>query len=71
MKMKTYSESTLKNFSKEQLIEQIRCLEENYASLDGQLNRVLDINTKLVNLLNKNKIEWFEWKGTKAEIKDA
>lgn len=58
--MKTYKDSTLKSWTKDDLIEYIRVLEHNCDTNEWWYNRVLDINTKLVALLNENKIEWLE-----------
>ena len=55
-----YSDSSLHQFKRERLIEEIRNLESNYLALDERLERVININTKLVELLNKNKIDWYK-----------
>lgn len=58
--MKTYSNSTLERCTKKELIETIRCLEYNYNVVHEQLNDAIDVNTKLVKILNTNKIEWLK-----------
>lgn len=58
--MKTYSNSTLERCTKKELIDTIRRLEYNYNVVHEQLNDAIDVNTKLVKILNTNKIEWLK-----------
>lgn len=67
--LKIYKKRTLNNMSKQELIEAVETLEHNYIVTNEQYERVVDINSKLVALLNANKIEWLELVGTRYMIK--
>lgn len=58
--MKSYTDGTLKSWTKDDLIKHIRCLEHNYNNEKAGHQDSIDINTKLVKLLNKYKIEWLK-----------
>lgn len=58
--LRIHKRSTLNNMTKKELIEAVEILEHNYIATNKLYERVVDINSKLVALLNANKIEWLE-----------
>ena len=55
-----HAESTLKQMKKSDLVDMVMLLEENAVNYRMQIESICEANTKLVNLLNKHKIEWLE-----------
>ncbi len=54
-RFKQYSDSTLKSFSKDELIEYIRLLQENLQTLDIQAERVVEVNKKAFEYVSDEK----------------
>lgn len=54
-RFKQYSDSTLKSFSKDELIEYIRLLQENLQTLDIQAERVAEVNKKVFEYVPDEK----------------
>lgn len=52
-----YSDSTLKSFSKDELIKYIRLLQENLQTLDIQSKRTIEANIKLSECIPEEKIK--------------
>lgn len=50
-----YSDSTLRSFNKEQLIEYIRLLQENLQTLTIQTERVVEVNKKAFEYVSVEK----------------
>ena len=67
--LRIHKKSTLNNMSKQELIEAVEILEHNYIAINEQYERAVDINSKLVALLDANKIEWLELVGTRYKVK--
>lgn len=68
---KEYSTNTLKQYKKEWLIDHICDLYYNIRVLEERIDRMTEINTKLVALLNENKIEWCVYNKGKYKVKEA
>ena len=58
--LRIHKRNTLNSMTKQELIEAVEILEHNYIATNAQYERAVDINSKLVALLNANKIEWLE-----------
>lgn len=54
-RFKQYSDSTLRSFNKEQLIEYIRLLQENLQTLTIQTERVVQVNKKAFEYVSDEK----------------
>ena len=54
---KKFSDSTLKSFSKDELIEYIRLLQENLQTLDIQYKRAVEANRKMSECIEEEKIK--------------
>lgn len=54
-RFKQYSDSTLRSFNKEQLIEYIRLLQENLQTLTIQTERVVEVNKKAFEYVSDEK----------------
>lgn len=54
-RFKKYSDSTLKSFSKDELIEYIRLLQENLQTLAIQTERVVEVNKKAFEYVSDEK----------------
>lgn len=54
-RFKQYSDSTLRSFNKEQLIEYIRLLQENLQTLTIQTKRVVEVNKKAFEYVSDEK----------------
>lgn len=54
-RFKQYSDSTLKSFSKDELIEYIRLLQENLQMLDIQYKRAVEANIKFSECITEEK----------------
>lgn len=52
---KKFSDSTLKSFSKDELIEYIRLLQENLQTLDIQYKRAVEANRKMSECITEEK----------------
>ena len=64
---KDYSDETMKNWSKKELMEQIHCLHHNYLEMANSFDRQSDIFIKFFTE-NKGKIKvTLEYKGGKDE----
>lgn len=66
-----YSDSTLNQMTRAQLIEHIKLNYINLISLERWNEDVIEVNTKLVALLNQHKIEWIEKRQSGYAIKMA
>lgn len=55
-----HTESTLKQMKKSDLVDMVMLLEENAVNYRMMTESICEANAKLVNLLNKHKIEWIE-----------
>ncbi len=54
-RFKQYSDSTLKSFSKDELIKYIRLLQENLQTLAIQTERVVEVNKKAFEYVSDEK----------------
>ena len=54
-RFKQYSDSTLRSFNKEQLIEYIRLLQENLQTLAIRTERVVEVNIKAFEYVSDEK----------------
>ena len=54
-RFKQYSDSTLKSFSKDELIKYIRLLQENLQTLAIQTERVVEVNKKAFEYISDEK----------------
>ena len=54
-RFKQYSDSTLKSFSKDELIKYIRLLQENLQTLAIQAERVVEVNKKAFEYVSDEK----------------
>ena len=54
-RFKQYSDSTLKSFSKDELIKYIRLLQENLQTLAIQTERVVEVNEKAFEYVSDEK----------------
>lgn len=54
-RFKQYSDSTLRSFSKDELIEYIRLLQENLQTLAIQTERVVEVNKKVFEYVPNEK----------------
>lgn len=54
-RFKQYSDSTLKSFSKDELIEYIRLLQENLQTLAIRVERVVEVNEKAFEYVSDEK----------------
>lgn len=72
-RFKQYSDSTLKSFSKDELIKYIRLLQENLQTLDSQCERTAECNVKMSEYItqeNMKKIEKELFKKWEDDEKD-
>lgn len=59
-RFKQYSDSTLKSFSKDELIEYIRLLQENLQLIFAQYERAVEANRKLSECITEEKMKEIE-----------
>lgn len=59
-RFKQYSDSTLKSFSKDELIKYIRLLQENLQLIFAQYERAVEANRKLSECITEEKMKEIE-----------
>lgn len=59
-RFKQYSDSTLKSFSKDELIEYIRLLQENLQTLTAQYERTAEVNVKMCEYITQENMKKIE-----------
>ena len=65
-----HKKNTFKSMTKDELIEACMILESNNKTLDEWCDRLADINSKLVKLLDKKRIEWLVCENGRYHIKE-